>query len=50
VADRTRALIAVATALAEARLEPDDLTLRRPTLDEVFLHLTGPEPQLEATV
>lgn len=48
VADRTRALIAVATALAEARLEPDDLTLRRPTLDEVFLHLTGPEQPQEA--
>ncbi len=50
VADRTRALIAVATALAEARLEPEDLTLRRPTLDEVFLHLTGPEQPLEAAV
>lgn len=41
VLDRTRALVAVATALSEARIEPEDLTLRRPTLDEVFIHLTG---------
>jgi ABC-2 type transport system ATP-binding protein len=41
VKDRTRALVEVATSLAEAKIEPDDITLRRPTLDEVFLHLTG---------
>jgi ABC-2 type transport system ATP-binding protein len=41
VVDRTRALITVATALAEANIEPEDISLRRPTLDEVFLHLTG---------
>jgi ABC-2 type transport system ATP-binding protein len=29
--------------LHEARIEPEDITLRRPTLDEVFLHLTGAE-------
>jgi ABC-2 type transport system ATP-binding protein len=39
VHNRTRALITVATALSEARIEPRDITLRRPTLDEVFLHL-----------
>jgi len=27
---------------SEAGIEPEDLSLRRPTLDEVFLHLTGP--------
>jgi ABC-2 type transport system ATP-binding protein len=42
VTDRMRALITVTTALSEARIEPEDLALRRPTLDEVFLHLTGP--------
>ncbi len=42
VADRTRALIAVSAALADAGLEPLDLTVRRPTLDEAFLKLTGP--------
>jgi ABC-2 type transport system ATP-binding protein len=41
VKDRTRALVAMANSLHEARIEPEDLTLRRPTLDEVFLHLTG---------
>ncbi len=41
VTNHTRSLIAVATALAEARIEPHDIALRRPTLDEVFLHLTG---------
>jgi ABC-2 type transport system ATP-binding protein len=25
----------------EARVEPKDISLRRPTLDEVFIHLTG---------
>jgi len=42
VTDRTRALVTIATALSEAEIEPEDLALRRPTLDEVFLHLTGP--------
>jgi ABC-2 type transport system ATP-binding protein len=41
VRDRTRSLIAVATGLAEARIEPHDISLRRPTLDEVFIHLTS---------
>jgi ABC-2 type transport system ATP-binding protein len=41
VADRTRALVGVSAALAEAGLDPLDLTVRRPTLDEAFLHLTG---------
>ena len=40
ITDRTRALVTVATALLEAGIEPEDLALRRPTLDEVFLHLT----------
>ncbi|ADB34838.1 daunorubicin resistance ABC transporter ATPase subunit [Kribbella flavida DSM 17836] len=41
VRDRTRALVEVAKALHDAQIEPEDITLRRPTLDEVFLHLTG---------
>jgi ABC-2 type transport system ATP-binding protein len=41
VADRTRALVQVATSLHDAGIEPVDITLRRPTLDEVFLHLTA---------
>jgi ABC-2 type transport system ATP-binding protein len=47
VAERTKALVSVVTALAEARIEPQDIALRRPTLDEVFIHLAGPsaDPQ-----
>jgi len=41
VRDRTKALVTVATALAQAQIEPEDMALRRPTLDEVFIHLTG---------
>lgn len=40
VVDRTRAIITVATTLSEAEIELEDLLLRRPTLDDVFLHLT----------
>ncbi|MEU0094180.1 ATP-binding cassette domain-containing protein [Kribbella sp. NPDC006257] len=43
VRDRTRALVDIATLLREATIEPEDITLRRPTLDEVFLHLTRTE-------
>ena len=41
VADRTRALVALSGALQRAALEPVDIAVRRPTLDEVFLQLTG---------
>jgi ABC-2 type transport system ATP-binding protein len=41
VTDRVNALVTVATALSEARIELEDISLRRPTLDEVFIHLTG---------
>jgi len=42
VTDRTRSLVAVSAALADTGIEPLDLTVRRPTLDEAFLQLTGP--------
>jgi len=52
VRDRVAALTASARALAEAGIAVEDIALRRPTLDEVFLHLTGrpaqtPEEQLQ---
>ncbi|SNR91745.1 ABC-2 type transport system ATP-binding protein [Streptosporangium subroseum] len=51
VAERTRALVTMATALGDAGVEPVDITLRRPTLDEVFLHLMGEQtPTGEETV
>jgi ABC-2 type transport system ATP-binding protein len=41
VADRVAALTAVARMLQDARIAVEDIGLRRPTLDEVFLRLTG---------
>jgi ABC-2 type transport system ATP-binding protein len=41
VAARTRALIDVASAMQQAGIEPVDIALRRPTLDEVFFQLTA---------
>ena len=35
------ALAGVVRALGEAGVEAEDIALRRPTLDEVFLRLTG---------
>ncbi|GIF47822.1 ABC-2 type transport system ATP-binding protein [Asanoa ferruginea] len=43
VADRMAALTAVVRGLGDAGIAVEDVTLRRPTLDEVFLHLTGRE-------
>ncbi|MET8570502.1 ATP-binding cassette domain-containing protein [Streptomyces sp. NPDC004783] len=40
VTDRMEALYGVVRALREAGLDAEDVALRRPTLDEVFLHLT----------
>ncbi|MGW5562029.1 ATP-binding cassette domain-containing protein [Streptomyces tendae] len=40
VTDRIAALSGVVRALEEAGIEAEDVALRRPTLDEVFLHLT----------
>ncbi len=37
-------LVLVASELTEARIAVDDLSLRQPTLDEVFLTLTGSVP------
>ncbi|MFE7842607.1 ATP-binding cassette domain-containing protein [Streptomyces sp. NPDC057474] len=41
VTERMTALSAVVRALEDAGIEAEDIALRRPTLDEVFLHLTG---------
>ncbi len=41
VSDGARALAAVAGAIAEAGITTEDVGLHRPTLDEVFLALTG---------
>ncbi|MFH8930867.1 ATP-binding cassette domain-containing protein [Streptomyces pristinaespiralis] len=41
VKDRTSALADIVRALDAAGVAAEDIALRRPTLDEVFLHLTG---------
>ncbi|WP_432155993.1 ATP-binding cassette domain-containing protein [Streptomyces sp. bgisy153] len=41
VTDRMAALAGVLRALTDAGVEAEDIALRRPTLDEVFLHLTA---------
>ncbi|MCH0565107.1 ATP-binding cassette domain-containing protein [Streptomyces sp. MUM 2J] len=41
VTDRMAALTGAVRALEEAGIDAEDVGLRRPTLDEVFLHLTG---------
>ncbi|MEV6053361.1 ATP-binding cassette domain-containing protein [Streptomyces sp. NPDC052107] len=43
VTDRMAALSEVVRGLEGAGIEVEDIALRRPTLDEVFLHLTGPD-------
>ncbi|MET9514956.1 ATP-binding cassette domain-containing protein [Streptomyces sp. NPDC002994] len=40
VADRMAALTGIVRALEAAGIEAEDIALRRPTLDEAFLHLT----------
>jgi ABC-2 type transport system ATP-binding protein len=47
VTDRMEALAGVVRALEEAGIEAEDVALRRPTLDEVFLHLTGDDRRVK---
>lgn len=49
VTDRMAALSGVVRALEGAGIEAVDIALRRPTLDEVFLHLTGREDRTDRT-
>jgi ABC-2 type transport system ATP-binding protein len=49
VGDRVAALTEVVRALDDAGLAAEDIALRRPTLDEVFLRLTGRPTDEEAT-
>lgn len=42
VADRADALMTIAVALRESGIAASDISVRRPSLDEVFLHLTQP--------
>jgi ABC-2 type transport system ATP-binding protein len=48
VRDRAAALTEVVRALDDAGVAAEDIALRRPTLDEVFLRLTGHHADEEA--
>ncbi|MET8172777.1 ATP-binding cassette domain-containing protein [Streptomyces clavifer] len=48
--DRMAALTRTVRALEEAGIEAEDIAVRRPTLDEVFLALTGPGDGVEAAM
>ncbi|WP_328781202.1 ATP-binding cassette domain-containing protein [Streptomyces canus] len=50
VTDRMAALSGVVRALEAAGIEAEDVVLRRPTLDEVFLHLTGGDHRVKEAV
>ncbi|MFD4975963.1 ATP-binding cassette domain-containing protein [Streptomyces sp. NPDC058424] len=47
VADRMAALAGIVRALEEAGIQAEDIALRRPTLDEVFLRLTGHDDRVK---
>ncbi|MEU5364630.1 ATP-binding cassette domain-containing protein [Streptomyces sp. NPDC005925] len=49
VTDRMSALAGVVRALDEAGIDAEDIALRRPTLDEAFLRLTGNDAHAEET-
>ncbi|MEU6993030.1 ATP-binding cassette domain-containing protein [Streptomyces sp. NPDC046465] len=49
VTDRMEALTGVVRALRDAGIDAEDVALRRPTLDEVFLSLTGRTGRTERT-
>jgi ABC-2 type transport system ATP-binding protein len=49
VTDRMAGLAAAITALKDAAIEAEDVRVRRPTLDEAFLHLTGHATQEQET-
>jgi len=42
--DGTATLVAAVRALDEAGIEPEDVALQRPSLDDVFLSVTGDAP------
>jgi ABC-2 type transport system ATP-binding protein len=49
VSGDTITLADVAVQLSQAGVRAEDVTLRRPTLDDVFLRLTGRTPEDQAT-
>jgi ABC-2 type transport system ATP-binding protein len=50
VTDRLAALTQIIGSLLEENITAEDITVRRPTLDDAFLHLTGQRPPRNRTV
>jgi ABC-2 type transport system ATP-binding protein len=50
VTDRLAALTQIIGSLSEENITAEDITVRRPTLDDAFLHLTGQQPAPDSTV
>ena len=50
VTDRLAALTQIIGSLHEANIAAEDITVRRPTLDDAFLHLTGRQQVRDGTV
>jgi ABC-2 type transport system ATP-binding protein len=50
VTDRLAALTQIIGSLREANITAEDITVRRPTLDDAFLRLTGQQPPPDSTV
>ena len=49
VTDRLAALNQIIRSLHEEHIDAEDIAVRRPTLDEAFLHLTGQQPPPDGT-
>jgi ABC-2 type transport system ATP-binding protein len=49
IGDRMTALSSTIRALEDAGIRAEDVALRRPTLDEVFIHLTGEDNAIDHT-
>jgi ABC-2 type transport system ATP-binding protein len=50
VTDRLAALTQIIGSLREENITAEDITVRRPTLDDAFLYLTGQQPPPDSTV
>jgi ABC-2 type transport system ATP-binding protein len=50
VTDRLAALTQIIGSLQEENITVEDIAVRRPTLDDAFLHLTGQQPPPDSTV
>jgi ABC-2 type transport system ATP-binding protein len=48
VTDRLAALAHIIRSLQDENITAEDIAVRRPTLDEAFLHLTGRRPPGDA--